>query len=68
MKKGVTGFQLTVIITIIIGVIILALLTIFIESGSEKLAEIFDGLTRSFQAAICGILGNVGKLILGGIC
>jgi len=68
MKKGVTGYQLVIIITIIIGVIILALLWVFMKSGTEQLSGIFDKLTRSFQAALCGLLGSLGKFIFGGVC
>ena len=68
MNRGVTGYQLVIIITIIIGVIILALLWLFMKSGTKELSGIFEGLTRSFQAALCGLLGNLGKTIFGGIC
>jgi len=68
MNKGVTGYQLVIIITIIIGVIILALLWVFMKSGTKELSDIFDNLTRSFQAALCGLLGSLGKMIFGGVC
>ena len=68
MRKGVTGYQLTVIITIIIAVVIIALAWIFLKSGSEGALDLFEKFTTSFTSAICRLMGTWAKWIFGGMC
>ena len=66
--KGVTGYQLTVIILIIIAVVIIALAWIFLKTGSEGALDLLDKFTNSFISAICAIMGSWGSFIFGGVC
>jgi len=66
--KGVTGYQLTVIITIIIAVVIIALAWIFLKMGSESALDLFEKFTRSFTQAICNLMGWWAKYVFGGMC
>lgn len=68
MSKGVTGYQLTVIITIIIAVVIIVLAWIFLKSGSESVLNLYETFTTSFTTAICRLLGVWAKWIFGGMC
>ncbi len=63
MRKGVTGGMLWVIVTIIIGIVAIALLWLFIFGGSEKIAGEFGNLIDVFQGVICGIIGPLGFLL-----
>lgn len=68
MRKGVTGYQLTVIITVIIAVIIIALAYLFLQAGSEKSLGLFEKFTKSFTSTICGLMGGWASMIFGGMC
>lgn len=66
--KGSSEQTLIVVAGLITAVIVLALLTMYGDSIVKLLGGLFDGMTRSFQAVLCGMLGNTGKLIFGGLC
>jgi len=68
MRKGVTGYQLTVIITIVIAVVVIALAWIFLKAGSEGVLDLFDEFTSSFTKTICSLLGSWADWIFGGMC
>jgi hypothetical protein len=68
MSKGVTGYQLTVIITVIIAVVIIALAWIFFKMGSEGALGLFEEFTSSFTSTICRLMGMWAKFIFGGMC
>jgi uncharacterized membrane protein YqiK len=68
MSKGITGYQLTVIITIIIAVVIIALAWIFFKMSSEGALGLFEKFTSSFTSVICRLMGWWAKFIFGGMC
>ena len=68
MKAGSVELSVIVIATIIAGVIFLALAIMYGDNIVKLLGGLFDGMTRSVQASLCGILGNTGKMIFGGLC
>jgi len=66
--KGITGYQLTVIILIIIAVVIIALAWVFLKTGSEGALGLLDKFTQSFISAICSLMGDLGRFVFGGMC
>ena len=66
--KGVSGYQLTIIVTLIVGVAILAYLLIFSKSGTGPMFNVFGDLINAFQSTFCAMLGGLGKLVVGGVC
>jgi hypothetical protein len=68
MGKASIELTTVVVVTIIGGIIFLALAVMFGENIVELLGGLFEGMTRSIQSALCGMLGGAGKMIFGGIC
>jgi len=68
MGRGVTGYQLTVIISIIIAIVVIALAWIFLKAGSEGALGLFEKFTRAFTSTICKLMGGWAKIIFGGMC
>ena len=68
MKRGSVELSVIVVATIITGVIFLALITMYGDNIVKLLGGLFDGMTRSIQSTLCGMLGNTGKMIFGGLC
>lgn len=65
--KGVTGYQLAVIISIIIAIVILALYLIFQNTFIEGITKLFGKFIQSFLDAIRGILGPFGNILMPGL-
>lgn len=66
--KGITGYQLTIIILIIIAVVIIALAWVFLKTSSEGALGLLDKFTSSFISAICSIMGGWASIVFGGMC
>jgi predicted tellurium resistance membrane protein TerC len=66
--KGVTGHMMVVIISIILGIIIIALLWLFLNIGVENIPSLFNNIMKSFFGFVCGLLGFWGKILMGGVC
>ena len=62
--KGVTGYQLAVIISIIIAIVLIALFLIFQDIFTEKMTAFFGKFVQSFLDAIRGILGPWASIIM----
>jgi hypothetical protein len=65
--KGVTGYQLAVIISIIIAIVIIALYLIFQDIFIEGITKMFGKFVQSFLDVIRGILGPWGSIIMPGL-
>jgi len=65
--KGVTGYQLTIIVTIIVAIIVIALVWVFLKMGTEGFTEIFGKVVTEFTEAISGILGPWANIFMPGL-
>jgi len=65
--KGVTGYQLAVIITIIIAIVVIALVWVFMKVGTESFTKLFDKVVRAFLESIREILGPMGGIVMPGL-
>lgn len=64
--KGVTGWQLTIIVAIIIAIILIALWLIFQDIFLTGITKMFGKFVQSFLDAIRGILGPFSSIIMPG--
>jgi len=65
--KGVSGFYLVVIITIIIAIVLIALFLIFQDVFTKGITKYFSGFVNSILAAIRGILGPWASIVMPGL-
>ena len=65
--KGVTGYQLAVIISIIIAIVLIALFLVFQDIFIEKITMFFGKFVQAFLDAIRGILGPWASIIMPGL-
>ena len=65
--KGVTGYQLAVIISIIIAIVIIALFLVFQDVFTKGITQMFGKFVESFISAIRGILGPWASIIMPGL-
>ena len=68
MKKGITGHQMAIIMSIIVAIVVIALVWVFLQKGSEGISEMFDKIIASFYQAMCGLMGSWGSLLFPGMC
>jgi hypothetical protein len=66
--KGTSEAVLIAVVSIIAGILAILLFTNYGTTFVKLLTGLFSGVTRSFQAMLCGMLGGTGKLIFGGLC
>ena len=57
--KGVSGGMQWTIISIIIGIIAIALLIIFMTSAGKSVTGLFSGLVSAFTNMICNVIGKM---------
>jgi hypothetical protein len=63
MNKGVTGYQLVIIITIILGIAFLALAWVFMKSTVSETGNVFEYFVNEFRSKICQSMGTLGQTI-----
>jgi len=63
LKKGVTGWQLVIVVSIILGIIILMLTWVFMETVAELSYELFVKLSKEVKEKVCDALGIFGQTI-----
>jgi len=64
LRKGVTGWQLVIVVVIILGIAFLALAWVFMNKSVEMSGDVFEHFVNEFKSKICESLGIFG-LILG---
>ena len=62
-KRGVTGYQLVIIITIILGIAFLALAWIFMNKSVSMSGDVFDYFVKEFRSKICQSMGVFGATL-----
>jgi len=69
-KRGVTGYQLVIIITIILGIAFLALAWVFMKTSVSMSGDVFEHFVNEFRSKICQSMGFFGELLgkLFGAC
>ncbi len=65
--KGVSGYKLAVIVTIIIAIALVALFIIFQDVFIKGITQIFGNVVDSFLASVRGILGPWADIFLPGL-
>jgi hypothetical protein len=63
MNKAVTGYQLVIIITIILGIAFLALAWVFMKSTVSETGNVFEYFVNEFRSKICQSMGTLGQTI-----
>jgi len=63
--KAVTGGSLWVVISILVGIVAVALLIIFVTGAGNAFIGMFSGLVDSFSKLTCTIIGKMP--LVGGI-
>jgi len=69
-ERGVTGYQLVIIITIILGIAFLALAWVFMKTSVSLSGDVFQHFVNEFKSKICQSMGTLGQTIgkLFGAC
>jgi len=70
LKRGVTGYQLVIIITIILGIAFLALAWVFMKTSVSISGDVFQHFVNEFRSKICQSMGVFGETLgkLFGAC
>ena len=63
LKRGVTGYQLVIIITIILGIAFLALAWIFMKTTVSESGNVFEHFVNEFRSKICQSMGVFGQTL-----
>ena len=69
-EKAVTGYQLVIIITIILGIAFLALAWVFMNTTTSESGNVFQHFVNEFRSKICQSMGVFGETLgkLFGAC
>jgi hypothetical protein len=57
--KAVSGGMLWTIITIVVGIVAIALLVIFVTGAGNAIVGMFSGLVDAFSKLTCTIIGRI---------
>ena len=57
--KAVSGGMLWTVITIVVGIVAIALLVIFVTGAGNAIVGMFSGLVDSFGKLTCTIIGRM---------
>ena len=63
--KAVSGGMLWTVITIVVGIVAIALLIVFVTGAGNAFIGMFSGLVDSFSKLTCTIIGKMP--LVGGI-
>lgn len=63
LKRGVSGWQLVIVVSMILGVIILAFAWIFMETAADLSGDVFVKLSKEIKDKICDAFGAWGQTI-----
>jgi Flp pilus assembly pilin Flp len=57
--KAVSGGMLWTVITIVVGIVAIALLIVFVTGAGNAVVGMFSGLTDAFSRLTCTIIGRI---------
>ena len=63
LRRGATGWQLVIIVAIILGIAFLALAWVLIREGVSLSGGVFEHFVNEFKSKICQSMGVFGQTL-----